>query len=579
MTVPSDDTLPAEEPNSAVALQAETAPRALAQPGARRWLLPAAVAAVLVVALWLRVYGVTFGLPNLYYWDEPTVVNRAMRFGTGDLNPHDFYYPALYMYVLFAASGVYFVAGRLLGTFHGAQEFALRFFVDPTGVYLTARITTALVGTCAVLIAYLVGKRYLGKTQGLVGAALLAVSPLHASYSHIAVTDIAHAALIALALLPLHDVLSRGRYRDYALAGLLIGLGTATKYLAGLQVGALVVAHWLGAHGPGADWRRPAAHLQAAMSRRLALGLLLVVAGFFVGSPYNFISAGEFIRDFRTQSVLSRGDGSTNWILLHTLPADLGWPALLLAIAGLAALLWRPSRSTLVLLVFPALYSLAMLRMSRSWSRYLLPSSTLVVLCAGQGWVMLQALAERWLRPRLGLVVASAILAASLLLPASTTLAWDSIHAIADSRDLALRWTEENVPTGTHVVLQSLFDRTFDNVPLVTDGTLARLDRIVPTGGSLGKVRGRVLQAWRTRPVYPDMGWEHDPADFARDDVKYVFLTDAYGPPPAPLQRWLDARGQIAARFTPEIPGALARSGGGYFPVLPPAITIYRMAP
>jgi hypothetical protein len=98
----------------------------------------------LVLGFALRVWGVRFGLPQLYYWDEPTVVNRAMRFGTGDLNPHYFYYPALYMYVLFAATGVFFVAGRATGAFGSATDFAKTYFVEPTGVYMAARVTTAL---------------------------------------------------------------------------------------------------------------------------------------------------------------------------------------------------------------------------------------------------------------------------------------------------------------------------------------------------------------------------------------------------------------------------------------------------
>ena len=38
------------------------------------------LAAIVLAAFALRAYGVGFGLPHLYYWDEPTVVNRAVRF-------------------------------------------------------------------------------------------------------------------------------------------------------------------------------------------------------------------------------------------------------------------------------------------------------------------------------------------------------------------------------------------------------------------------------------------------------------------------------------------------------------------
>ena len=56
-----------------------------------------------------------FGLPDLLYGDESSLVNHALGFGKGDLNPHWFEYPSLQMYVLFAIYALVFAAGRLTG--------------------------------------------------------------------------------------------------------------------------------------------------------------------------------------------------------------------------------------------------------------------------------------------------------------------------------------------------------------------------------------------------------------------------------------------------------------------------------
>ncbi len=205
---------------------------------------------VLTVAFLLRVYGVGFGLPHLYYWDEPSVVERAIRFGSGDLNPHFFYYPGLYMYVLFGAIGTFFVGGWLLGRFASPTDFAVASIADPTGVYLTARLTTAVVGTLCVLMTYQVGRRYLGRRTGLAGAAFLAVAVLSSTHSHIAITDVPQSFFILAALLPLEGIMARGRWRDYLWCGALIGLGAATKYLAGLLMVAALSPTGLGQPSP-----------------------------------------------------------------------------------------------------------------------------------------------------------------------------------------------------------------------------------------------------------------------------------------------------------------------------------------
>ena len=61
---------------------------------------------VLAVALGLRLIGLRYGLPYVYNPDEVSIMSRALAFAKGDLNPHNFLYPSLYFYVLFAWEGL-----------------------------------------------------------------------------------------------------------------------------------------------------------------------------------------------------------------------------------------------------------------------------------------------------------------------------------------------------------------------------------------------------------------------------------------------------------------------------------------
>ena len=73
---------------------------------------------VLALGLALRAWSAAYGLPDLYHPDEPRIVERAVRFHQGDLNPRFFNWPSLYMYVM---AGVYGIAfGALPGGVAGA---------------------------------------------------------------------------------------------------------------------------------------------------------------------------------------------------------------------------------------------------------------------------------------------------------------------------------------------------------------------------------------------------------------------------------------------------------------------------
>src|SRR4029453_9837981 len=65
---------------------------------------------VLVIGFGLRTFSAGYGLPDLYHPDEPKIVERAVRFHQGDLNPRFFNYPSLYMYALAGVSGLVFGA-------------------------------------------------------------------------------------------------------------------------------------------------------------------------------------------------------------------------------------------------------------------------------------------------------------------------------------------------------------------------------------------------------------------------------------------------------------------------------------
>ena len=147
------------------------------------WLL----AAILLLGLGLRLWGLSFGLPNtLCRPDESTLVHRALAIGAGDPNPHFFNYPSLHFYLLTGLYGAYYIAGN----FAGAAAFENQFLTDPAPFYLLGRVTGALLGVASVWLLYGIGCRLGGRAAGMASALFLACSFLHVRDSHFLTVDV-----------------------------------------------------------------------------------------------------------------------------------------------------------------------------------------------------------------------------------------------------------------------------------------------------------------------------------------------------------------------------------------------------
>src|SRR5580693_4722658 len=193
----------------------------------RLWAWPA-LAVVLFAALGLRLWGVKQGLPYIYNIDEAGhFVPKAVAMFSDGLDPRYFVNPPALTYVLHVVFAVWF------GGTHGVvHEYRLH----PDQLYLVARVTVAVLGTGAVWMLYLLGARLFDRRIGLLAAAIEAVAFLPVSYGHYALNDAVTLLPLTLSLYGSAGVMQRGRRRDYALAGVGLGLACASKYTAGIAI-------------------------------------------------------------------------------------------------------------------------------------------------------------------------------------------------------------------------------------------------------------------------------------------------------------------------------------------------------
>lgn len=448
-----------------------------------RW---APLLALAALALALRLWGINAGLPwiNRYFYetDEAAVINIAMAFGAGDLNPHTAFNPPFFMYQLFALYGGFYAVGRLLGWFHSALDFAWLYSTGAAPFYLVGRLLAVVYGAATVALLVRLGARLYGRWAGLAAGLLLALAPLHATYSQMVKVDVP-AAFWALAAVWFAVSVQRGAgWRAWALAGACAGLAAATKYQAGIALLALPVAHWQalwrGRRRPVAVAGRPGGLVAQLNSLSwgaclrpvgsLGLGLACCLLAFAATAPYLLLdwrtSLASLSAQWRYTSVFypqfapSRPDAL--WLPPHfdelRLSQSLGWPLLLAIVAGVAWALWR-RRAADWLLLAPVLglYTFMSLPPNRDTpDRYLMPAAPLAVLLAARLLSDVRGPSSRHLadgawRRRLALV-------ATLCL-AGFSGAWlvenDFLISQATTTTEARSWIEAHLPPGSRILI------------------------------------------------------------------------------------------------------------------------------
>jgi hypothetical protein len=407
------------------------------------------LALVAALALVLRTIGLQYGLPAVYNPDEVAIVARALSFAKGTLNPHNFLYPTLYFYVLFAWVGVYL--GFVWLTRRVASIAALQqlYFTDPTGIYTAGRALGVACGTATVLLVHRLAARLADRRSAIAAAVFLAVSPLHVRDSHYVKHDVPATLAVVAAYLAIVRVWpcapeSGVRTRDVVLAGAACGIAFSTHYYCIFLVFPLA---WAVAQS---TWN--AGIRQAA--ERLALAGAASAIVFFLLSPFIAFEPMTAWRDIAANReivvdrAVTAGAFAPAVRYLQILWSDsVGAPVVVLAIAGaIWMLLTQPARAVLVI-AFPIPFFLFISNTFPA-SRYLNPILPFIALLAG---IAVASVAARlnsrgavfWL-----LTLGSAAPALSAAVRSDLFFRQD------DTRTIARRYIEATLPANASVLVQ-----------------------------------------------------------------------------------------------------------------------------
>ncbi len=408
--------------------------------GARRGLCQALPPALLFVLL--HAWSLGWGLPSFTGWagDEllPGDVMRAVEAGFGGGWCER--YPPLHY--------------RLLGLL---DRLILRLDHVParnplpeaahTELAQAGRLVSLLMGAGTAALLSLCAGRLYGGRAGLLAAVVFTGMPTLGFHARLATLDVPYLFWWALSLWFGLRSLERPGWRDAVGFGLAAALAVTTKDQAyGLYLLGWPVWLWL-LHRRGAlDARRALAPAAAAL---LVFALVHGLPGNFDGfAGHVGLLLGPGSQPYQSFNRDLAGTAGLLLATLRLLEATLGWPALLLGLAGVACAVARRTRrpGELLLLATGASYVLTfLLAIYYVYDRFVLPLALLLAVFGAGLWA-------RWLAsPRAAVRRLAWALATGLALFSVTRALETGLYLARDTRYAAERWLAEHSPPGTRV--------------------------------------------------------------------------------------------------------------------------------
>ena len=306
------------------------------------------LALILVLSAALGIRGLDWGLPYQWHPDEKVqLADTMVRDRT--LAPPHFINPSLHAYTTYVAVRLaYALAPRQALRYRLVANVEL---TDPQHpdrpiqflAFRLARLFSAIFQLLTALLVFRIGRHVADDTTGLVAAWFTAATMGLVNMAHFATGESLLFLLCVWALWRFSYVAERGRWRDYALAGLATGLACSTKYTPWVLAVPFVVAHLAG-RGlvPGCSLTGIA---------QMAFTMACTIAGFIAASPYAVLSWPLFrdaliITWFTGAPSGSLANIERSWIPYIGIVANaLGWPLFALALVGMVIGGWRLLRA------------------------------------------------------------------------------------------------------------------------------------------------------------------------------------------------------------------------------------------
>jgi len=407
---------------------------------------------ILCIAAIARYWGIWFGLPSMACRpDEGHIVSRAIIFFQGDLNPHWFLYPSLFMYIIFGFYIILFLLGIITKKYASISDLINWYDSDPTVFLLIDRCVSAFLGIATVFIVYKIALRLFNKKTALISSLFLGLAYLHVRDSHFGVTDVPSTFFIMCSILFILKAYDDNFLKNYIIAGIIAGLAMSTKYVGVMLIFPMFLVNF--SNNYDKDHK-----LYIFFHKKfLSFGIILLVI-FFLGTPYALLDYSTFVSDVSLQwwiinygssNVLGRGW----WYHFRfSLFYGLGWSLFIVSLAGIFLFLKTKTKEAAIFLSFPFIYYTLGFKGYAVYLRYAIPLIPFLCVTGAIFTVFTGEILEQNIKSSLKKYLTYAL--AILLIAPSTynIIQFDTLISRKDNRLIAAEWIKNNLRENNSIV-------------------------------------------------------------------------------------------------------------------------------
>lgn len=438
---------------------------------------------IVILAVVLRTWGIRFGLPYQYHYDEHSYVCQALNLGKGTIGNQP--NPTGFSNILFIEYGIYFIFGYVFKIFSSMDAFEWSYRDNPSNFYFMSRMTIVFFGSLSVIVVYYIGKLLYSIQAGLLASFFLSVSYLHTRISHYGIPDILLTFFVILTVLFSILYMRQKNSQFIFLTSLTTGFALSVKWsifpLIILPMMCLIFSEGI----------RLSEHRRFPV-KNFFICFFGVVLGFLVGG-FQVLIKPKVFWDYLLYELESGSQGGfwiwqidklSGWLFyLKTLAFANGYILLVFSIFsfGFLAILFifdfltsnkinllnqngssyrilenisnNPKISALVekkglyfvFLIFPAMYYLIMGSTNHYFARYALPILPFILILSA---IFISTIADLFYK---GMKIPKKILIAMIalvigLLPLIRTIQHNILLNYVDTRTQAKEWIEANIP-------------------------------------------------------------------------------------------------------------------------------------
>ncbi len=419
-------------------------------------LILAGLGSVLFLTLFLRLYGIDWGLPTSlhpyysYHPDEVPLLIWSQWLSQGQLVAKQFIYGGTFYFLILRAC-MYF--GDMFSEFIGG-------FNALANAILVARYVQVFLALLTMLLVYECGRLMYDRKTGLVAALILALAPAHIVATQTVRPDAISAFMVTLIVLMAAKLLkseSADQRKLLIYTGITIG-ATAAFRLPLIGFGIMpAIAYAIARHrsGVGSFWKT-FFHWNALWFT------VSVVCTYVVLSPHPLVYPEAFREGIRTTMLyetrafpdaVDRGPifFQYGWRLLSQ---ALGYPGYFLALGGAIFLLLRRRVEDNILLAGVGIYFVMLASVTLTFVRYTLPILPLLALLSGVAVIRL----FNGVRESYAKITFTATVVILLAWTLAADVAFLHVTASKNVRELSSEWITQNIPHGKSTLLVKQYD-------------------------------------------------------------------------------------------------------------------------